>query len=142
MPRVKFSNFIVALVKYLCCVVTRYIVKPRYYEHTYSETVKINNFAIPGIQAKQQQTTQLHPGLLFSQRKKELVLGGIRTHDTLLSRRALAKCHGTITHFKCTCHMCPASEIGTTSLQGTKLLAPKCPLFGGSTVCVQLHCRT
>ena len=25
------------------------------------------------------------------------------------------------------------SEIGTTSLQGTKLLAPKCPLFGGST---------
>ena len=26
------------------------------------------------------------------------------------------------------------SEIGTTSLQGTKLLAPKCPLFGGSTV--------
>ena len=33
MPRVKFSNFIVALVKYLCCVVTRYVVKPRYYEH-------------------------------------------------------------------------------------------------------------
>ena len=26
------------------------------------------------------------------------------------------------------------SEIGTTSLQGTKLLAPKCPLFGGFTV--------
>ena len=26
------------------------------------------------------------------------------------------------------------SEIGTASLQGTKLLAPKCPLFGGSTV--------
>ena len=26
------------------------------------------------------------------------------------------------------------SEIGTTSLQGTKLLPPKCPLFGGSTV--------
>ena len=26
------------------------------------------------------------------------------------------------------------SEIGTTSLQGTKLLAPKCPLFRGSTV--------
>ena len=26
------------------------------------------------------------------------------------------------------------SEIGTTSLQGTKLLALKCPLFGGSTV--------
>ena len=29
------------------------------------------------------------------------------------------------------------SEIGTTSLQGTKLLAPKCPLFGGSTVLIQ-----
>ena len=28
------------------------------------------------------------------------------------------------------------SEIGTTSLQGTKLLPPKCPLFGGSTVYV------
>ena len=26
------------------------------------------------------------------------------------------------------------SEIGTTSLQGTKLLAPKCPLFRGFTV--------
>ena len=26
------------------------------------------------------------------------------------------------------------SEIGTTSLQGTKLLPPKCPLFGVSTV--------
>ena len=26
------------------------------------------------------------------------------------------------------------SEIGTTSLQGTKLLDPKCPLFRGSTV--------
>ena len=26
------------------------------------------------------------------------------------------------------------SEIGTTSLQRTTLLAPKCPLFGGSTV--------
>ena len=26
------------------------------------------------------------------------------------------------------------SEIGTTSLQGTKLLAPKCLLFGGSTL--------
>ena len=26
------------------------------------------------------------------------------------------------------------SEIGTTSLHGTKLLAPKCPLFGNSTV--------
>ena len=102
----------------------------------------MNYFEIPGIQAKQQQTTQLHPGLLFFERKKELALGGIRTHDTLLSRRALAKCHGTITHFKCTCHMCPPSEIGTTSLQGTKLLTPKCPLFGGSTVCVQLHCRT
>ena len=72
MPGVKFSNFIVALVKYLCCVVTRYVVKPRYYEHIYSETVKINNFEIPGIQAKQQQTTQLHLGLLFSQRKKSL----------------------------------------------------------------------
>ena len=27
-----------------------------------------------------------------------------------------------------------SSEIGTTSLQGTKLLPPECPLFGGSTV--------
>ena len=26
------------------------------------------------------------------------------------------------------------TEIGTTSLQGTKLLAPKCPSFGDSTV--------
>ena len=26
------------------------------------------------------------------------------------------------------------SVIGTTALQGTKLLVPKCPLFGGSTV--------
>ena len=35
------------------------------------------------------------------------------------------------------------SEMGITSLQGTKLLAPKCPLFGGSTVCcptVHPHC--
>ena len=28
------------------------------------------------------------------------------------------------------------SEIGTTSLQGTKLLSPKCPLLGGSTVLI------
>ena len=27
-----------------------------------------------------------------------------------------------------------ANKIGTTSLQGTELLPPKCPLFGGSTV--------
>ena len=29
------------------------------------------------------------------------------------------------------------SEIGTTSLQRTKLLAPRCPLFGGSTVFIR-----
>ena len=29
------------------------------------------------------------------------------------------------------------AEVGTTSLQGTKLLAPKCPLFRGSTVVEQ-----
>ena len=31
------------------------------------------------------------------------------------------------------------SEIGTTSLQGIKLLAPKCPLFGGSAFSI-VHC--
>ena len=30
------------------------------------------------------------------------------------------------------------SEIGITSLQGTKLLAPMCPLIGGSTVYIHL----
>ena len=32
------------------------------------------------------------------------------------------------------------SEIGTTSLQKTKLLAPKCPLFRGSTVYLLERC--
>ena len=32
----------------------------------------MNNFEIPGIMAKQQQTTQLHLGLLFFKGKKSL----------------------------------------------------------------------
>ena len=35
-------------------------------------------------------------------------------------------------------HKFSNSEIGTTSLQGEKLLPPKCPLFGGSIVFVSL----
>ena len=31
-----------------------------------------------------------------------------------------------------------SSEIETTSLHGTKLSAPKCPLFGGSTVLIAI----
>ena len=53
----------------------------------------------------------------------------------------------TCCNVQCSAHFClysgtsdkGPSEIGTTSLQGTKLLAPKCPLFGGSTV---LHALT
>ena len=47
--------------------------------------VHVNN----KVKAKQRQTTKLHPGQLFFLRKKGAALGGIRTHDTLLSRQEL-----------------------------------------------------
>ena len=46
--------------------------------------------------SKANQTTQLHPGQLFFQRnEKGAALGGIQTHDTLLSRRVLCARHNT-----------------------------------------------
>ena len=45
-----------------------------------------------GRKAKAQQTSQLHPGqLLFSKEERRAALCGIRTHDTLQSRRVLYK---------------------------------------------------
>ena len=53
--------------------------------------------------------------------------------DPLRLGRSLYKGH-LLRHHANTLVYYFTSEIGTTSLQGTKLLAPKCPLFGGSTV--------
>ena len=53
--------------------------------------------------------------------------------DPLRKGRPLYKGH-LLRHHANTLVYCFTSEIGTTSLQGTKLLAPKCPLFRGSTV--------
>ena len=47
--------------------------------------------------------------------------------ETVLYTRTLVSTANTLVYYF-------TSEIGTTSLQGTKWLPPKCPLFGGSTV--------
>ena len=60
--------------------------------------------------------------------------------DPLRSGQPLYKGH-LLRHHANTLVYSFTSEIGTTSLQGTKLLPPKCPLFGGSTVIPVLELR-
>ena len=61
--------------------------------------------------------------------------------DPLRQGRPLYKGHLLWHHANTLVHYF-TSEIGTTSLQGTKLLAPKCPLFGDSTVQLTKQQRT
>ena len=69
---------------------TAFIVDPRRDVEVYIKVrLRATNTSVK-LNEVTRQTTQLHPGqLLFSEKGKRAALGGIRTHDTLLSRQVL-----------------------------------------------------
>ena len=63
---------------------------------------------------KAQQTNQLHPGQLFFSKERRAALGGIRTHGTLQSRRAIRATQ--LVHAHCWYYMRMYVLIITTNL--------------------------